>query len=266
MTPSRFTSAGTTLDAAPGEVIQPAEPVRTRLKPGARAGQYGRPPPDLAAPAGAPATSSAGFGHRSGGGRRIAIDPGSSAFTRQEHFDSRSTGADLRHCSGRSELYWSVLGGAPDNERSIRRRTVMIELLHYCLAGYETGLIPEGCLRAEIFPGFFAYEENRDYWASIPHDLLEDSPSKKVRRFARIANEELQRARATGPGLTVPLPADHTPGMRLDREPRWHLPVLAMTVAAGLGFLLSNYRFFPKDRTLYPGRYGVVLRQATPRL
>jgi len=38
--------AGATLDAAPGEVIQPAEPVRTRLKPGARAGQSCRPPPD----------------------------------------------------------------------------------------------------------------------------------------------------------------------------------------------------------------------------
>lgn len=164
------------------------------------------------------------------------------------------------------ELYWSVLGGAPDNERSIRRRTVMIEVLHYCLAGYETGLISEECLRSEAFPGFFAYEENRDYWASIPHDLLEDSPSKKVRKFARIANEELQCARATGPGLPVTLPSDHTSRMRLDRGPRWHLPALAMTVAAGLGFLLSSYRIYPKDRTLFSSRYGVVLSQATPRL
>jgi hypothetical protein len=156
------------------------------------------------------------------------------------------------------ELYWPVLGGAPDNKRSIRRRTVMIEVLHYCLAGYETGLISEECLRNEIFPGFFSYEENRDYWVSIPHVLLEDSSSKKVRRFAKIANEELQRARATGPGLTVPLPSDHTPRMRSDREPHWHLPVLVMTAAAGLGFLLSSYRIYPKDRTLCPSRYGVV--------
>jgi hypothetical protein len=137
-----------------------------------------------------------------------------------------------------------------------------IEFLHYCVAGYESGLIPEKRLRTEVFPGFFTYEENRAYWASIQRGLLEDRPSKKLRRFARIANEELQRARATGPGLTISLPSVGTLRIRSDRESRWRLPVLAVTAAAGFGLLLSRHRNYSEDRTLCRGIYGVVqLRQ-----
>jgi len=156
------------------------------------------------------------------------------------------------------ELYWPVLGGVPGDERSIRQHTMRMEFLHYCVAGYECGLIPEKRLRTEVFPGFFTYEENRDYWASIQRGLLEDRPSKKFRRFARIANEELQRARATGPGLTISLPSEDTMQIRLDREPRWRLPVLTVTAAAGFGLLLSRHRNYSEDRTLCRDIYGAV--------
>ena len=52
-------------------------------------------------------------------------------------------------------LYWPVIGGVYDNEQSVRQRILLIEDLVYLLAGYETGYIPEGNLRREVFPGFF---------------------------------------------------------------------------------------------------------------
>lgn len=164
------------------------------------------------------------------------------------------------------ELYWPVLGGVSGDERSIRRHTMRIELLHYCAAGYESGLIPKKRLRTEVFPGFFTYEENRDYWASIQHGLLEDRPSKKLRRFARIANEELQRARAMGPGLTISPPSEDTLRIRSDREPRWRLPVLAVTAAASLGLLLSRHHNHSERSGVMSRQIRRRSTQATPRL
>src|ERR1035438_1363733 len=91
------------------------------------------------------------------------------------------------------QLYWPIIGGDFDNERSVQRWTFTIEFLQYNAAGYETGLVPEKNLRNEVFPAFFRYEENRKYWEITNRDWLELSLTKRGRRFVRIANEELAR-------------------------------------------------------------------------
>jgi hypothetical protein len=79
----------------------------------------------------------------------------------------------------------------------------MIEYLQYCAAGYETGFFSERNLRSELLADFFIYEENREYFDIAKDYWLGVKPTKKYQRFIEIVLEELRRARATGPGLTL---------------------------------------------------------------
>jgi len=141
------------------------------------------------------------------------------------------------------KLYWPILGGVSDNGPHIRRWTFSIELLAYFSAGYETGLYSEQVLRGDIFSSFFYYEENRQFWAMAVRYWLDPSSTRRRRRFVRIANEELARARATGPGLAIPpYRSDDSRRLRLDRGLRWHMPAFAGATAVGLALLFSRRR------------------------
>jgi hypothetical protein len=176
------------------------------------------------------------------------------AWSCHHHRDDRYLRTSLRFLAG-----FPVMSGLSAGTQC--------ELSFFTIAwpGMSPGLIPEKRLRTEVFPGFFTYEENREYWASIQRGLLEDRPSKKLRRFARIANEELRRARA-GPGLTISLPSEDALRIRSDREPRWRLRVLAVTAAAGFGLLLSRHRSYSERSDIMSRQIRRRSTQATPRL
>jgi hypothetical protein len=139
-------------------------------------------------------------------------------------------------------LYWPAVGGHYDNDRSVRQRIMRIESLRYILAGYETGYIPEANLRSEFFPGFFTYEENRKSWDAIRPtwaEWVEDIQSKKHKKFVSIADQELARARAAGPGIPFPQSADLN-RRAFDELAKWRLPIVAGAAAAALTFLLTR--------------------------
>lgn len=167
--------------------------------------------------------------------RQHSIDRMAAARTQQSHI------YDVIRAD--PALYWPIIGGANDNARSARKRIFSVEYLAYLLAGYETGYIPEGALRGESFSGFFRYEENRRTWDDIRPSWIAwvmDSQSKKQRNFVTIADQELARARAIGPGLAFPQSVN--PGKQaLDRLSKRHLSTAAgMAAAASLTFFLAR--------------------------
>jgi hypothetical protein len=140
------------------------------------------------------------------------------------------------------EMYWPIIGNNYRDAQYIQRRIFRVEYFQYCAARYETGLIPEQSLRNEVFPGYFRYEENRQFWDMVKKDWLESASTKRRRRFITIANEELARAKASGVGFALPYRPDGAPKSRRRRKSRWRLPAFAGTTAVGIALLVSRRR------------------------
>ena len=147
------------------------------------------------------------------------------------------------------ELYWPVIGYDFDNDDSVRRQTFIREYFHWFAVGYLTGLFPEETLREETLPRFFRYQENRDFWEMANRYWAMDPSNRRRQIFVRIMNEELARAKMTGPGLILPYRSDGSRGPRLDRGSRRRLSAFAGATTVGLAFLFSRYRNHSKGPT-----------------
>lgn len=140
-------------------------------------------------------------------------------------------------------LYFPVMGGDLQDETSIKRRLFGIELLQYIAAGFETGLITDKNLRNEALPGFFRYEENRQYWEMAREFWLTGTSDPIRRAFIRIVDEELARAKSEGTGHYMPL----SPGGSQKPMPNQKMTWLISAFAGGgatvvIAFLISRHR------------------------
>ena len=148
------------------------------------------------------------------------------------------------------QLYSPVIGGDLEDERSMRRRMLRLESLHYLATGFDTGLLTEETLRSEAFAAFFRYEENRQFWEMANSYWLVGTHSRKHRRFVKIANEELAYAKSTGPGLPLPYPSDETQKSTLKQRSGWQLSAFAgATAAVSVAFLFSGHQSRAERRT-----------------
>jgi hypothetical protein len=147
-------------------------------------------------------------------------------------------------------LYWPVLGGdfRSNSYSSVRRQTFRVEVFQHFAAGYETGLISEDSIRNEVFPHLFYSEENRQFWER--GDWPRSGTTRKSIKFARIGNEELARAKVTGPGMALPYPPDRSRELRFDRGSRWYLRAFGAATGIGLAFLISRLATTSKGRVL----------------
>jgi hypothetical protein len=132
------------------------------------------------------------------------------------------------------ELYWPVVGNDYNNDDSVRREIFVLEYFHYFATGYLTGLFSEESLREETLPRFFRYQENREFWEIANRQWALSPSNRREQRFTRIMNEELARAKATGPGLVLPYRSEGSRGLRLDRGSRRCLCAFAGASVAGL--------------------------------
>ena len=132
------------------------------------------------------------------------------------------------------KLYAPVMGVELDDERSMCRRMLRIEALHYLVIGFDTGLMTEETLRGEVFTEFFRYEENRQFWETGNSHWLAAVRGRKQRKFVRIADEELMNAKSRGPGLPLPFsqaPAGSSSKRRSDRQVSAMVGAAAVSVA-----------------------------------
>ena len=138
------------------------------------------------------------------------------------------------------QLYAPVMGEDLKDERSTRRRWLRIEALQYLATGFDTGLLTEEALRSEAFPGFFRYEENRQFWETANSYWLSETRGRKRRKFVKIANEELAYAKSTGQGLPLPYSSDQIQESTLKRRSDWQLSAFAGAAAVvSVAFLFS---------------------------
>lgn len=142
-------------------------------------------------------------------------------------------------------MYWPIMGGVSGDESSVKRWTFSIELLAYVSASFETGLLTEEGLRIQIFSGsgYFRYEENRQFWAMASKYWVDASSTRRRRKFVKIANEELARVRATGPGLVLPpCLADRPQRLKSRQGLHFNLSAFLSTAAVCLALLNSRRR------------------------
>jgi len=73
--------------------------------------------------------------------------------------------------------------------------------LRYGLMGYESGVVGEQMLREDVCGSVFRSEIGRDYWRRTSAYWGQSKPSynRRTREFKRIADEEYQKAIASGP-------------------------------------------------------------------
>jgi hypothetical protein len=138
-------------------------------------------------------------------------------------------------------IYASVLGDfTPSTAKEVRRHLFATMIMSYLEMGYQMNIITEADLREEGLRSPFRGEPMRKWWTVAgKYWTGNPKPNRRARKFARIAEEEYNRAVETGPPIVRTIDDSSPDAVAMGNTERWTIPA-SMVLGIAIGVLVRS--------------------------